>query len=88
MLWTTFCAKHNHRPTGCRGCKKDNKTPLDVHLMIERPDDLIPEFIKAGSNYITVHVESAPPPPHNSVYKGKGCKGRCIFESCNAFVSD
>ena len=26
--------------------------------MIERPDDLIPEFIKAGSNYITVHVEA------------------------------
>ena len=53
-----FCAEHNHRPAGCRGCKKDNKTPLDVHLMIERPDDLIPEFIKAGSNYITVHVEA------------------------------
>lgn len=31
--------------------------PLDVHLMIEKPDDIIPEFIKAGADYITVHQE-------------------------------
>lgn len=31
--------------------------PLDVHLMIKNPDLLIPEFIKAGADYITVHAE-------------------------------
>lgn len=31
---------------------------LDVHLMISRPDHFLPEFIKAGSDMITVHVES------------------------------
>ncbi|WP_078547212.1 ribulose-phosphate 3-epimerase [Litchfieldia alkalitelluris] len=32
--------------------------PLDVHLMIENPDQYIPEFAKAGADYITVHVEA------------------------------
>lgn len=31
--------------------------PLDVHLMIKNPDLIIPEFIKAGADYITVHAE-------------------------------
>jgi len=34
--------------------------PLDVHLMIERPDQLIPEFVRAGADYITVHQETCP----------------------------
>jgi ribulose-phosphate 3-epimerase len=32
--------------------------PLDVHLMIERPDDFIPAFIDAGANWISVHQEA------------------------------
>ncbi|WP_342430555.1 ribulose-phosphate 3-epimerase [Neobacillus sp. FSL H8-0543] len=32
--------------------------PLDVHLMIENPDQFIEAFAKAGANYITVHVEA------------------------------
>lgn len=34
--------------------------PLDVHLMIEQPERLIPAFAKAGADYITVHVETCP----------------------------
>lgn len=34
--------------------------PLDVHLMIERPERLIPAFAKAGADRITVHVETCP----------------------------
>ncbi len=33
--------------------------PLDVHLMIEDPDMYIDDFVKAGSDLITVHVETA-----------------------------
>ena len=33
--------------------------PLDVHLMIEAPERFIPEFARAGSDWITVHVEAA-----------------------------
>lgn len=34
--------------------------PFDVHLMIENPDLYIPEFVKAGADLITVHVETCP----------------------------
>jgi ribulose-phosphate 3-epimerase len=32
--------------------------PLDVHLMIENPDQYVEAFAKAGADYITVHVEA------------------------------
>lgn len=34
------------------------KLPLDVHLMIENPDQYIEQFATAGADYITVHVEA------------------------------
>ncbi|MDC2864749.1 MULTISPECIES: ribulose-phosphate 3-epimerase [unclassified Bacillus (in: firmicutes)] len=34
--------------------------PLDVHLMIENPDQYIEAFAKAGADIITVHVEACP----------------------------
>ncbi|WP_102708076.1 ribulose-phosphate 3-epimerase [Terribacillus saccharophilus] len=35
------------------------KLPLDVHLMIENPDQYIEAFIKAGADIITVHQEAS-----------------------------
>lgn len=34
--------------------------PLDVHLMIEKPERYISAFAKAGADYITVHAETCP----------------------------
>jgi ribulose-phosphate 3-epimerase len=34
--------------------------PLDVHLMIERPERYVADFVTAGADIITVHVESSP----------------------------
>jgi len=34
--------------------------PLDVHLMIEHPERYISQFVKAGADIITVHVEASP----------------------------
>ena len=34
------------------------KIPLDVHLMIDRPERYIDEFINAGADVLTIHVES------------------------------
>jgi ribulose-phosphate 3-epimerase len=34
--------------------------PLDVHLMIEHPERHISEFVQAGADIITVHVEASP----------------------------
>ena len=35
--------------------------PLDVHLMIDRPLRYVEEFIKAGADYLTIHVEADQP---------------------------
>ncbi|MBP5427343.1 MAG: ribulose-phosphate 3-epimerase [Clostridiales bacterium] len=40
------------------GLRKYTKLEFDVHLMIENPDKHIEDFVKAGSDIITVHVES------------------------------
>jgi ribulose-phosphate 3-epimerase len=36
------------------------KLPLDVHLMIQNPEQYIQEFAKAGADIIMVHVEATP----------------------------
>jgi ribulose-phosphate 3-epimerase len=38
--------------------RKCTKLPLDVHLMIEEPGRYVDEFISAGANWISVHVEA------------------------------
>jgi ribulose-phosphate 3-epimerase len=38
--------------------KKVSSLPLDVHLMIDRPERYIDGFLKAGSDYLTIHIES------------------------------
>ena len=40
--------------------KKVTELPLDVHLMIDNPDQYIPEFAAAGADLIAVHVETCP----------------------------
>jgi ribulose-phosphate 3-epimerase len=45
-----------------KSLKKVSPIPLDVHLMIEEPERYVEEFIKAGSDYLTIHVESTRDP--------------------------
>lgn len=40
-----------------RDLRKRTSLPLDIHLMVNDPDQLIPLFTTAGANIITVHVE-------------------------------
>lgn len=45
-----------------KALKKISPLPLDVHLMIEAPEKYIEDFVKAGSDYLTIHVESTKDP--------------------------
>jgi ribulose-phosphate 3-epimerase len=45
-------------PIVVRGLRRLTSLPLDVHLMVEEPDHLIPAFAEAGADHITVHVEA------------------------------
>ena len=47
-------------PLVVRDIKKETGLLLDVHLMIEKPENLIPAFISAGADLITVHAETCP----------------------------
>jgi ribulose-phosphate 3-epimerase len=35
------------------------RLPLDVHLMIERPDEWVDRYVDAGAAYVVFHVEAA-----------------------------
>ena len=51
------------------------KLPFDVHLMVSNPDVLLDEYVNAGSNIITVHVEACNDLARTLNYiKSKGCK--------------
>lgn len=41
-------------------CRRITNLPLDVHLMIERPERYLEAFAKAGASGLTVHVETCP----------------------------
>ncbi len=45
---------------GIAGQARDAGAILDVHLMIERPERHIPEFVKAGADSVTFHAEATP----------------------------
>lgn len=45
-------------PYGVSCIKKYAKKPLDVHLMLDNPDDFIHPFIDAGADMVSVHMES------------------------------
>jgi ribulose-phosphate 3-epimerase len=47
-------------PVVIRACRQATQLPLDVHLMIESPENLLEEFAEAGSSNLTVHVETCP----------------------------
>ena len=38
--------------------RKATRLPLDVHLMIERPEDWVAKYADAGATYVTVHIEA------------------------------
>jgi ribulose-phosphate 3-epimerase len=47
-------------PLVVAACRRATNLPLDVHLMVERPERHLEAFAQAGANSITVHVETCP----------------------------
>jgi ribulose-phosphate 3-epimerase len=45
-------------PVVVKYIRRVTKLPLDVHLMIEKPQNFIDDFVRAGSDMITVHIET------------------------------
>ncbi len=47
-------------PLIAAAAKRSTSLPIDVHLMIEKPERYLAAFAEAGADYLTVHVETSP----------------------------
>jgi ribulose-phosphate 3-epimerase len=45
-------------PMFVKAIKPISSTMLDVHLMIENPQQYVPDFIEAGADIVTIHAEA------------------------------
>ena len=56
------------------------KAPIDVHLMVEPVDRIIPDFAKAGASYITFHPEASYHVDRSlGLIRDQGCKAGLVF---------
>jgi len=56
------------------------EAPIDVHLMVEPIDRIIPDFAKAGANYISVHPEASRHLDRSlGLIREQGCKAGLVF---------
>lgn len=54
-----FVEKMAFGPDHIKAIKSMTKIPIDVHLMVEKPERIIDSVIKSGADVITIHVESS-----------------------------
>jgi ribulose-phosphate 3-epimerase len=60
--------------------KNGLEQPIDVHLMVKPVDRVIPDFAKAGANYITFHPEASEHVDRSlGLIKDCGCKAGLVF---------
>ena len=75
-------------PMVVEAVKKITSLPLDVHLMISDPDKYIEDFIKAGSNLLSVHVETCPHLQRTVTYiRDKGVQPAVVLNPSTALYT-
>ncbi|MFA7623420.1 MAG: ribulose-phosphate 3-epimerase [Pusillimonas sp.] len=85
--WIHFDVMDNHYvpnltigPMVCEAIRPHTTAPIDVHLMVEPVDDIIPQFAKAGADIITFHPEASRHPDRTlSLIRDHGCKAGLVF---------
>ena len=56
------------------------EAPIDVHLMVEPVDRIIPDFAKSGASYITFHPEASRHVDRSlGLIREQGCKSGLVF---------
>ncbi|MEM8682798.1 MAG: ribulose-phosphate 3-epimerase [Pseudomonadota bacterium] len=68
-------------PMICEALRNDGiEAPIDVHLMVEPVDRIIPDFAKAGASYITIHPEATRHVDRSlAMIRDLGCKAGLVF---------
>ena len=85
--WVHFDVMDNHYvpnltigPLVCEAIRPHVQIPIDVHLMVEPVDALIPMFAKAGANIITFHPEASRHIDRTlSLIRDHGCQAGLVF---------
>jgi len=85
--WIHFDVMDNHYvpnltigPLVCEAIRPHISVPIDVHLMVEPVDSLIPLFAKAGANVITFHPEASKHVDRSlALIRDHGCQAGLVF---------
>ncbi|MGB3740653.1 MAG: ribulose-phosphate 3-epimerase [Castellaniella sp.] len=85
--WIHFDVMDNHfvpnltiGPMVCAALRPHTQAPIDVHLMVEPVDALIPAFAKAGANIISFHPEASRHVDRTlSLIRDHGCQAGLVF---------
>lgn len=72
-------------PLVCEAIRPHVQIPIDVHLMVEPVDALIPLFAKAGANIITFHPEASRHVDRTlQIIKEHGCKAGLVLNPASS----
>ena len=85
--WIHFDVMDNHYvpnltigPLVCEAIRPHVQVPIDVHLMVEPVDAIVPMFAKAGANVITFHPEASRHVDRTlSLIREQGCQAGLVF---------
>jgi ribulose-phosphate 3-epimerase len=68
-------------PPVIKQIRKLTDLPLDVHLMISNPDETVDQYIEAGADWLSIHIEAADQPKALLRYiRGKGVKAGIVIK--------
>ena len=85
--WIHFDVMDNHYvpnltfgPMVCAALRPYTEAPIDVHLMVEPVDAIIPQFAKAGANIISFHPEASRHPDRTlGLIREQGCSAGLVI---------
>ncbi|OMG53526.1 ribulose-phosphate 3-epimerase [Azonexus hydrophilus] len=85
--WIHFDVMDNHYvpnltigPLVCEAIRPCTMAPIDVHLMVEPVDRIIPDFARAGADIITFHPEASAHVDRSlSLIRDAGCRAGLVF---------
>lgn len=92
--WIHFDVMDNHfvpnltfGPMICEAIRPLTKATIDVHLMVEPVDALVPMFAKAGANVITFHPEASKHVHRTlSLIRDHGCQAGLVFNPATSLA--
>ncbi len=75
-------------PLVCEALRKHGvSAPIDVHLMVEPVDRIVPDFARAGATYITFHPEASAHVDRTiELIRENGCKPGLVFNPATPLV--